>query len=555
MNCPFNKRTKFLIACAIIGIALSFSLKAGFCEKPFWKEMWRIGEPLASGIVVSEVSDGGGEKSRIVLRNIKQQNPYSISASTFQDSPFGLLTAPPQPGYLLDLGVHWMATGIRFASWEDIERKQGVYDFAAVDKKLTYLSRNGINTIIELRAINPVYGTRSGKRGFLGYSYPEQHLTEWARFVEKLVERYDADGFEDAPGSPRVTEYQLIHELPVPQLRQGFWRKNPDIYAKFFKVTYDAVRRSCTDCTLYFVGGFAQDFLFRGEEIRSMEVADEDGFFVKVLNEFREKSIKLKNIGFDYHFWSFWLFNQNVTAESYRNHVWFVEKIKKFSKYFGYSDSEIKIISKEAGVNGYLNKEREQAIYLLKIYISAIAAGQKRLFWTSVVEYGHEAKLFLGMGLVHNPKNNGYSHKKISYYTYQLMADKLKDSDWTNVKSVVNGKDSVYVFKFPQKKESKTVYIVWWDYFSEKERERKDYRFRSDFTSDKITVTCALPRGKSGLEIQDMVHFESEIHEIKEGIVAVNLGKEPVYIEEGPIPAPVYRVKRVNPAILDTLVD
>jgi len=396
------------------------------------------------------------------------------SALPFLDSPFGFLQAPPQPAYLFDLDVHWVATGIKLAAWEDIETQKGVYDFTSSDKNISYLYNNGVNTIIELRANNPLYGTPSGKRSVLGVAYPEEHLAEWARFVEKLAERYDGDGIDDAPGSPIIRNYQLIHELLIPgHEKKDYWREHPDKYARFYKVTYDALKKTCPECTLYLIGGFEEDFLSRGEQTAKKQTMREDGFFFNVFRELQKQGALLKKAGFDYHYWSFWLFRPEEGPESYRRHQDIVRHIKRLAISFGYADDRVSIISREAGVNGFLDTEREQATYVIKIYASSLAAGQKHLFWTSIVEYPREAGLYLGMGLVHNPIHHGYSHKKLSYYTYKLMVQKLKDTDWGRIETCVDGIGNVYVYKFPRKNGGPPVYVVWWDSFRETAPPRK----------------------------------------------------------------------------------
>lgn len=479
-----------------------------------------------------------------------------VSALKFLDSPFGFLMAPPQPGYLFDLDVNWMVTGIRLASWEDIESQKGIYDFSSVDKNLGYLFKNGVNTVIEFRGMNPIYGTPSGRGAALGVSFPERHLSEWARFVERFVERYDGDGIDDAPGSITVKNYQLVHELLLPGLKiEDFWRENPEKYARFFKVTYDAIRRACSDCFLYLAGGFDEDFKLKGEKNLKGEALKDDGFYTRLFMEFQRQGVRFKNIGFDYHYWSFWLFRPGFGPETYRDHLTFINDIKRLYKSFGYTDDYVSVISKESGINSDINSEREQAIYLLKIYVSSIAAGQRHLFWTSVVEYEREAPLFLGMGLVNNPINlDGHFHHKLAYYTYKLMVEKLKDSEWKNVQIVINGENNVYVFKFQQKRNKQPVFIVWWDYFNEMEAKDKRITLKLNLNFNKAVLTSSMPEGENGLELKGIVNFKTEIKEVKSGAISILLGREPVYIEEGMPPQPFYEKRRINPDTIDQIV-
>ncbi len=63
----------------------------------------------------------------------------------------------------------------------------------------------------------PVFADGGDEPGADAELSPEN---EWAFFVGKIVERYDGDGREDAPGSPRLTYYSLYNEPD--------WMKWPD---------------------------------------------------------------------------------------------------------------------------------------------------------------------------------------------------------------------------------------------------------------------------------------------------------------------------------------
>lgn len=477
------------------------------------------------------------------------------SARRYADSPFGFLMAPPQPGYLLDLDVNWFVTGIHLAPWEDIETSPGQYDFSRTDKIFSYLSENGLNTVVELRAINPLYGTQSGKRGPLGAAYPERYMRQWAAFVTAFVERYDGDHINDAPGHPVVRTYQLSHEILMPGhfTGKGFWRENPDKYADYFKTTYDAVKRACSDCSLYLIGGFYEDFLSKGEkDLKGASVA-EDGFFINLLEVFARRGLRFEPLGFDYHYWSAWNFVPQSGPDSYLLHQEIIDRIARLARSHGYQDDQVSIISTESGVNGLLETEADQAVYIVKSYASAIAAGQDHLFWTSLVEYGQEAGLYLHMGLVNNPRHQGYSHNKLGYYTYKLMVDKLKETDWSRVRFVRNGEGNVFVVEFPGRDGRPPVYVAWWDAFNEPGRKKKEVQLQLGL--DTATITSAVPEGGSGREITAAATFRTETRRAVGKTLSLELGHEPVFIEPGVAGTPTYPVRQVSPAWIDSYIE
>ncbi len=469
-------------------------------------------------------------------------------ASLYRDSPFGFLCPPPQPGYLFDLGVHWCALGPRIVSWEETEKEKGVYDFSGSDKRICYLNENGLNTVIELRPLNPLYGTRSVNSGPAEPEFPEAFLEEWKKFVGAVAERYDGDGVNDAACDCFIKDYQLYHELLPPMVkRSSYWRENPQQYAELFKATYDALHSACPDCTLYFAGGFYKDFILKGEKTLDGSVMEKDGFYADILSIFNRDYKKMPHIGFDYHCWSFWNYREDSGPETYTHHRQYISAIRKLSERFGYGKN-ISIISKEAGVNGFLGTEVDQAVYIVKIYASSLAAGQKHLFWTSLVEYSHEADFYTHMGLVCNDRNRGYAHRKVGYYTYKLMVDKLAGSDFENAR-MVSSKDSVYLYKFPSGKGGKTVYIAWWDAFEQPDEKRKRVTLKLENMKGSVSITDSVPEKSSGDKFTDSVHFPVKKADVKNGRITVSLDRIPVFIEQGSLLSPAYKLNSINKRI------
>jgi hypothetical protein len=67
------------------------------------------------------------------------------------------------------------------------------------------------------------------------------------------------------------------------------------------------------------------------------------------------------------------------------------------------------------------------------------------------------------VGLINNPQNDGKDHKKLSYYSYKLLAEKLKAIDWQNIETIIDGQDNIYAYKFPKIGQDSSVYIIWRD--------------------------------------------------------------------------------------------
>jgi hypothetical protein len=88
------------------------------------------------------------------------------------------------------------------------------------------------------------YGTMCGPR--------EEFAADFGEYVGMLVERFDADGINDAPGSPRIDAWEIWNE---PNLAD-FWRPQPDarIYVKYLKAAYAQAKAADPD-TIIVTGG------------------------------------------------------------------------------------------------------------------------------------------------------------------------------------------------------------------------------------------------------------------------------------------------------------
>ncbi|MCG8350824.1 MAG: hypothetical protein MI924_23885, partial [Chloroflexales bacterium] len=62
-------------------------------------------------------------------------------------------------------------------------------------------------------------------------------IDAYARWANLVVERYDGDGYQDAPGSPRIAAWEVWNEPD----QDGTWlpRADPVAYGRMLRATYD----------------------------------------------------------------------------------------------------------------------------------------------------------------------------------------------------------------------------------------------------------------------------------------------------------------------------
>ncbi|MCX7861044.1 MAG: beta-galactosidase [Chloroflexus sp.] len=114
-----------------------------------------------------------------------------------------------------DLGAEWVREEI---SWANLEPSKGNFTWGLMDAALAQAADAGFG-VIGMLLTTPAWArvgdcnsriTRNG--GSLNYWCPPANPQDFADFVAAAVERYDGDGFNDAPSSPRVAAWQIWNE-------------------------------------------------------------------------------------------------------------------------------------------------------------------------------------------------------------------------------------------------------------------------------------------------------------------------------------------------------
>lgn len=146
----------------------------------------------------------------------------------------------------------------------------------------------------------------------------------------------------------------------------------------------------------------------------------------------------------------------------------FIYDLRKKLNEIGYQDVSIWVnelsdyTGKPIGEEYLHRSEKDQAISLFKMYFYLLANGIKKGFWTTITEWHNwgasVGNYFDNVGLIHNPRNKGQDHKKLSYYTYKLMVEKLQRVDFNKMEFVALGKE-IYGYKFLR--DGKANYVLW----------------------------------------------------------------------------------------------
>ena len=339
----------------------------------------------------------------------------------------------------LDIGVKWNRPEI-YAVWDIIQKtdkdiEKNIYDWEITD----YIYGNvpkGINIVanIDVTENRMVRGEMPFPKTF---RFKTKYLEEkYIAFVKKLVERYDGDGIEDMPklANP-VKHWQVFNE---PDFTPKAWEE----YAHLVEITYKAVKDACQECNVL-IGGMAV-------------LPEFHNFYIPILKKFKGKYIDI----FDFHHFG--------EAWEWLEYVDIVDIIKKGLSENGYDN--IEIWTTETGthsgkpVNLREQTEREQAEGLIKRYVYAMSVGVKKIFWAFGITEGFADRNidFDYTGLIYDGKGSGdlgCGKKKLSYYTYRMMTEKLEGSNYSKIECLELG-ERIYAYRFS--KQGKFIYVLWY---------------------------------------------------------------------------------------------
>jgi DNA-binding beta-propeller fold protein YncE len=436
----------------------------------------------------------------------------------YEDSPFGFIQGEYGKNkdgtlYIIDLGVHWDKP---YLGPKDGPRFE-------LGGKINFEGRGNLvnNLVLEKKLIIPlsIPVFIDGKK--LSHE-------EYREFCEEMIERYDGDGIDDALGSPLI-KYWMVGgpemNRGVPQgvdINKRPWKLNEKETAEYVKIGYDCIKKINPSFNIILGGSGG---------IETWKKGGRDEYYYNLISELTGNRY-CPDMIFDYH--------QGSNALEYKGQVEAMNVVKETLDKFGYRDNEIwttDIGGSWDDLGGFT--EREHAGDVIRRYAYTLAHGQKKLFWTRILEYDwtpDDSSIFDFIGLVNNPKNNdGKSHKKLAYYTYKLMVEKLEGSDWDNIEKVIESTrtyPNVYVYKFTKKDTGKPVWVAWWDYWEEQGKTSKTITLYLGNSINRVKITEAVPKYESGKDVIDYeTAFNTEIKEVKNGKLTLTLKENPVFIE------------------------
>ena len=405
-----------------------------------------------------------------------EEGPASAGISEGKVSPFGVLGGAKFDPHMVDLGLGTVrVAGDLRLSWGQIEPEQGRFDMehvAGIDKAVSEYTRNGLAFMVSVYTQNPwdMLGAQKAREFWAEWKRnPGQKerafaaklprdMNAYSRFLKWAVERYDGDGFHDASGSPRIDYWQITNEPDIE------WKDTPKNLARLQKASYIAIKEADPTAKVVLSGvgmprGFLNVYVPMIEELARIKEAPGARYF---------------DI-FDFHWWvggegGYLVANDRFFMSGIGSFKEYVELIRQTLDRHGYAGIPLWITETsthvgkpaEKKLNLPFQSELQQAVELVKRFVYPLSLGVEKVFWNRIIDphnyAGNPDSFFNTVGLIHNHRNKGLSSKKLSYFTYKKLIEKLGGSDWKRIERLDSGED-IFAYRFTG--QGRSVYVVW----------------------------------------------------------------------------------------------
>lgn len=155
---------------------------------------------------------------------------------------------------LLETGAAWMRVPFGWSSVEPTNRAPRNFRWGRVDDPagIAFVNKE-IKVMLTVELVPDWAGPNPDG------PINEANLKDFAEFMAAVVERYDGDGFNDAPGSPVIEYFELFNEPDGYCNGNRRWGHAGDRYAAMLKAVYGPMKQANPNAKVVF-GGIAHDW-------------------------------------------------------------------------------------------------------------------------------------------------------------------------------------------------------------------------------------------------------------------------------------------------------
>jgi hypothetical protein len=318
----------------------------------------------------------------LILRNFTSAHPRPVfGVQMYGDTS----TASKYHQSLVDSGATWVRVPVLWSTIEPEDVDPVDYAWNVPDKTLS-AARSGMGgfQLVATIASAPNWAATFPN----GPIHPDK-LPEFAEFVGAVVERYDGDGFEDAPDSPTIDHWEFYNEPDGGSASGGVrWGDHGEAYAQMLASVYGAVK-SANPKAQVLLGGIAYDWF-----------EDQNGPFVRAFLDdvFEAGGGEFFDV-MNFHYYPAFSYNWASTGPGLLEKT---QHIRGKLGEYGYANKPIVIT--EAG--WYRDDDSVppstpeiQSSYVVELFTQSLAADVKVMIWWMLYDPG---TFYSDYGLVSN---------------------------------------------------------------------------------------------------------------------------------------------------------
>ncbi len=351
---------------------------------------------------------------------------------------------------LLESGAQTIRNFVPWQTVEPVDTDPANFDWSDPDGRL-YVARSDksdLEIILTLEG-NPDWAAPGIHRPLFDDAYDD-----FSEFVTALVERYDGDGIDDAPGSPVMKYLELYNEpdnRSSTTSNSGSWGSDPDKYALMLSKAYAAAKAANPNIKIAF-GGIAYDFNSQPDD---PFVKD---FFPDVLDHLRDGNYSCGYCFDAMNVHGYPAFNGNWTTKQGPGLYEKIEAVRDVLAGHGLRDMEM--IITETGwhsnttPNVGFSDEEIQARYVTELMVESRAANVSMMTWWMLYD------------LPDYPFDNGLvsltNQKKKAFTAFQYSIEALRMTEPDGILSdSETGNELMAVYKFSYAHTDNELYVAW----------------------------------------------------------------------------------------------
>ena len=442
-------------------------------------------------------SDGGGASETLYLPWVGSRVcDQPVAPTLFGVQMYnGTGADSPYIAELRESGATWMRVPVSWRAVEPANTNPASYNWQSADSALAAAQDACLN-VIATHGSAPAWAADVPDG-----PVRKQNLQDLAEYMADLVERYDGDGKQDAPGSPVVRYWELYNE-PDAAIPETGWGNAPARYAAMLKVVYPAIKKASPKAKVL-IGGLAYD-----------DFQDQGGPFSRTF--LRDVAAAGGGDYFDImNFHAFPAFAPNWTTAQGPGLLQKTQAVRGEMSQLGL-DQPIMITESGHFVDGKPGLESSpelQMRYVAELYAQAMAANVEALIWFSLNDldpayYDHVT------GLVTRADP---PRKRPAYRAYQFAAQQLGTA--TFHQQLVNSATTaagMEVYEFRDQTPKRTIYVAW---------------------LNPVQTTATKPLLLAGAQavMRDALGASTLVRDgddgVADGRVTVQVGGRPVYVE------------------------